>query len=1415
MEVLMAEQKIYNDKVLEFLDSLTLHSGDIANRTRIMEGGSLIVEAGATANSTFIDAANSSERFEELSVSGTANSVNNKGGLVKILDGGTGYGLTVSDKGTIELRDGGTANGVTIRADGTMLVFAGGSLSSATVESGGKLQLESGTAIGEPVINAGGVLGYDFNCSVIRDGVNILNAGESANYSIRKDAVQTVESGWVSTNASVEAGGIQRVLDGGTAVGTVVADSGKLIVERGGTALNVIVERESDICYDFGTTVTAKTKQYGELIESTPESSYNYAVTTQQDVLDWYIAFGGSVLDGAVQNVHAGGEASYITVNDGGVQNVLSGGRANVTTVYGEMIVESGAVANYTEVGSGTMTVRTGGIVNNLTVSSVGTVKLEAGAILNGITAVTGEVQAEGSVTVAGELNFNLVEPGFLYLPVSPDTITAPLLNDITCFESGSFTITISPDSAKTGEYRLAGNAADFNGSVSVIAGNNRQVYSVLNLTDSRTLARNGYQYELARNSRDELVLRVEALPAGADTEAPLKLGGLSTTVYAGLAATLYWDFGVDNIGVTGYEVRYAADGDDLESAAVSAVSQAWFFLGDLDAGGYRYQVRAVDAAGNRGEWSDETAFLISNTEVVDSSLVMTTKLWGHDYLNELYTAPVPAWSNDVSGYYFADAEKLNTPQDMLYCWGAATANILTWSGWAANSPYAFRNEDETFEYFINYWKNEGGQEMDALTWFLNGTGETGTMTVPAEGGNLFPQLDVKDYTAQVEINTETSTLLNILADYFDAGYGVSYAIYSDAGLAHAITGWGYEVDDSGKVWLYYSDSDSDYWAGSWDRREAVNRLSKTRAEIGKDGRLYFSDYMVPGAYLGSFSAIRQFDKIFLGEHETFDDARVMEFDGSDALRAGNLDGENDDDYYAFSMEISSEVQVSVTMATLDPVLAGITVALYDAGKNLILSRDEYSLNHSFTFDGDAGKTYYLLIRGNACTADGQTVPTIDTYYVRVTADPNAAARKNAGISSADDSWDAVIGSKQFARTIPGTEARLNAQSLFAVPMMDAEGKFETETANWVGPEDRVDMRALEFETSGRYSLAFSAVDATVNFTVYQLVNDKLKQVRRISIGPKTKESKRVLSNLLLDAGSVYFVKAESKSKTGAFYDAELSGEVFTKADNGDDTEAGVFSTQTYSVATAKTSEAAGSVALSLFGDNWVGYNDRKDFRVLELADAGSYTFSLSELEKKASGTLTLWSVQEDGRRKKVFSLSGSTSKIKEKTGVLLEKGTYLVSFESKSWKKGNNTDYAVSLSGTAYGKADSSNDTWQNAAEMQGTVTDEWVGFSDLQDWRRFTVDTDGLCRLDLSGVTGNDASVALYRQNLKGSGEKNPSKIASAKAKDGMAGIEEFLSAGTYYIAVKAEGRAKKGGTSYNLSLNLDTAEQRGMLA
>ena len=312
-------------------------------------------------------------------------------------------------------------------------------------------------------------------------------------------------------------------------------------------------------------------------------------------------------------------------------------------------------------------------------------------------------------------IDFTLANGKF---PIDPEEFTGVIVNDITLLQGASFSITIAASGMEAGEYRLAGNAANFTGTVSCHPDANTSPYAVLDLQKNSSFALDGKLYTLALNNADELVLQVRPVTSG-DVTLPQQVTDAAVNVYVGQAVNIYWTKVAANSPVT-YEVRYAVLGTGFADAETITVEQEWAFIEELANGNYEFQVRAIDSQGQAGAWSETGSFRISDYEAADLAVTMTTELWGHDYLPELYGPPATSQPNDVTGYYYADAEKLNNTQDSLYCWGAASSNILTWSGWAANSPYAFANEDETFEYYIDFWKNEGGLESDGLSWFLN-----------------------------------------------------------------------------------------------------------------------------------------------------------------------------------------------------------------------------------------------------------------------------------------------------------------------------------------------------------------------------------------------------------------------------------------------------------------------------------------------------------------------------------------------------------------------------------------------------------------------------------------------------------------------------------------------------------------------
>ncbi|HEY6123856.1 MAG TPA: endo-1,4-beta-xylanase [Steroidobacteraceae bacterium] len=96
----------------------------------------------------------------------------------------------------------------------------------------------------------------------------------------------------------------------------------------------------------------------------------------------------------------------------------------------------------------------------------------------------------------------------------------------------------------------------------------------------------------------------------GGDTQAPSVPAGLTSTATTSSSVTLAWTASTDNVGVTGYQVLRAPGASGGTFAQVGTPTSNSFVNTGLTANTtYRYQVRAVDAAGN--------ASAVSNTVTV------------------------------------------------------------------------------------------------------------------------------------------------------------------------------------------------------------------------------------------------------------------------------------------------------------------------------------------------------------------------------------------------------------------------------------------------------------------------------------------------------------------------------------------------------------------------------------------------------------------------------------------------------------------------------------------------------------------------------------------------------------------------------------------------------------------------------
>lgn len=161
------------------------------------------------------------------------------------------------------------------------------------------------------------------------------------------------------------------------------------------------------------------------------------------------------------------------------------------------------------------------------------------------------------------------------------------------------------------------------------------------------------------------------------------------------------------------------------------------------------------------------------------------------------------------------DAEKtLSNDKDNYMCWAAASANILSYTGWGVAAGNGFTSEDAIFQYFQDHWTDQGGTPYYGINWWFNGinpaVGTDDWSQVDVSGGGFFKDanIDLLDYYTWT---TDNGKALEMIGEYLLAGYGVTLSL-SNGTLGHAVTVWGYDYDDDNSgsyLGIHITDSDN------------------------------------------------------------------------------------------------------------------------------------------------------------------------------------------------------------------------------------------------------------------------------------------------------------------------------------------------------------------------------------------------------------------------------------------------------------------------------------------------------------------------------------------------------------------------------------------------------------------------------
>lgn len=427
-------------------------------------------------------------------------------------------------------------------------------------------------------------------------------------------------------------------------------------------------------------------------------------------------------------------------------------------------------------------------------------------------------------------------------------------------------------------------------------------------------------------------------------------------------------------------------------------------------------------------------------------------------------------------------------------------------------------------------------------------------------------------------------------------------------------------------------------------------------------------------------------------------------------------------------------------------------------GENIIL--DPIRLN--------VGQVYYIAVR-----PEGISWQQGAGYSVGIT--------RSGGTSSSggyDDDWS----------TAPQLTVRGDRQKV----------DMDLVSDGYIGNGDYIDYRRVVFEKDGSYTIKLDDLRSSAKLTLYRVVDGGISEIASVAGDRRTDG---VLRNLAIRAGEyVIAVEPGSPAASGTEYEVEIEGIVYSgSGDNSDD----VLSPDVLPAVTVAP-DAWGNVDAELIENEWVGYDDLIDYRKLDIAEAGVYSFTLEDLSSDAK--LTLYSLN-GSQPKKLKSVTGKAGKKGVVANLLLERGTCYLSVEASGRTKKGGTGYDVEVSGSAFTKGDNSDDSRDSVPQLsvdgsggwveQTLIDDGWVGYGDFIDYREIVLNTPGSYRFELEGLDYS-AKLTVYEAGGK--------KLKSVTGKAGKDGVikELLLDSGTYYIAVEATGKTKKGGTDYEVEIS-----------
>ena len=242
---------------------------------------------------------------------------------------------------------------------------------------------------------------------------------------------------------------------------------------------------------------------------------------------------------------------------------------------------------------------------------------------------------------------------------------------------------------------------------------------------------------------------------------------------------------------------------------------------------------------------------------------------------------------------------------------------------------------------------------------------------------------------------------------------------------------------------------------------------------------------------------------------------------------------------------------------------------------------------------------------------------------------------------------------------------------------------------------------------------------------------------------------------------------------------------------------------------------------------NYVGYKDEIDYKIFRLTSAAKLSFTVTAT---GASKFTVYALVDTGKKDKkgnkickvkklktvTLKKNGSSSYIGSINNLLLKKNDsnieYYVSMKATKTAKGGGAYYNVQLDSSSvfYTKGNTTDDSKALGSMKSIAVTspgakllDDWVGFGDTIDYRKFTLSS--AAKLSFILKAGNAAKLTLYKVVTKGS----TYSLKIVKSVSVKKGNEKSLSSGlikdgTYVLSVKSTAPRKSDNANYTVSLS-----------